>query len=345
MTAMNGTETIAVRIVRSMVDAGSIGRIVGSEFCIGEIKDCILLRRGFNDVYEVRLANGDRRIARLSVLRSRGDANIEFEVSLLEHLRAEGMAVATAHRTRSGKLAAEVPAPEGSRPLVLFDYLVGEPPGEDVESVRLTGAELARIHVAARTYDGPASKYTLDADHLVSKPLARIQTLKHLDPNLRDDFTTAAATLARSVQGAALTKVVCHGDCHGGNTFINRSADGKSRAWFFDFDDSGPGYQAYDLAVYLWSRLLQNNLSEPDEKLGATWNAFLDGYQSVADIAESDLDAIYTFVAVRQLWLLGEYAGHAAYVGTHNLPGSWFRTMYELLARWQAHPSTSPRSV
>ena len=345
MNVSNGSGTIDVHIVRSMVDARSIGQILDSEFSLGAIEDCILLRRGFNDVYEVRLANGDRRIARLSALRSRGPANIEFEISLLEHLRAEGTAVATAHRTRSGKLAAEVPAPEGGRPLVLFDSLVGEPPGEDVENVRLTGAELARIHVAARTYDGPASKYTLDANHLISKPLARIQALKHLDPNLRDDFAKAAQTLALGIQGVALTKVVCHGDCHGGNTFISRSAEGQSRAWFFDFDDSGPGYLAYDLAVYLWSRLLQGNLSEPDEKVATMWSAFLAGYRSVADIAEPDLDAIYTFVAIRQLWLLGEYAGHAMYVGTHNLPGNWFRTMYELLARWQAHPSTSQRSV
>lgn len=344
MNLSNKTETVDLCIVRSTVDARSIGHIVEREFCIDEINDCILLRRGFNDVYEVRLANGDRRIARLSALRSRGDANIEFEVSLLEHLRDRGAAVAAPHKTRSGNLAARVIAPEGSRALVLFDYLDGEPPGDDVENVRLTGAALATIHVAARAYDGPASRYTLDADHLISKPLARIQLLEHLESALRDDFTKAAQTLAESIKGAALTKVVCHGDCHGGNTFVSRSAAGQNRAWFFDFDDSGPGYQAYDLAVYLWARLLQGNLSEPDEKVGAMWNAFLDGYRSVTDIAESDLNAIYTFVAIRQLWLLGEYAGNATYVGTQNLPGNWFRTMFELLAKWQAKSSLSQRS-
>jgi len=78
--------------------------------------------------------------------------------------------------------------------------------------------------------------------------------------------------------------------------------------------------------------------------VGAMWNAFLDGYRSVADIAESDLNAIYTFVAIRQLWLLGEYAGNATYVGTQNLPGNWFKTMFELLEKWQAKSSLSQRS-
>jgi len=336
MNLSNREGTLDVCIVRSMVDARSIGQIVESEFPIGPIEDCSLLRRGFNDVYEVRLANGGRRVARLSALRSRGQANIEFELSLLEHLKANGVAVAASYKTRSHTFAAEVPAPEGKRALVLFDYLEGDPPSDDADNVRSTGAELARIHVAACTYDGPASRYTLDAGHLISKPLARIEALRHLDSALKADFTKAAAALADSILGPALTKVVCHGDCHGGNTLVSESADGHRRAWFFDFDDSGPGYLAYDLAVYLWGRLLQGNLSEPDEKVGVMWNAFLDGYRSVADIAEPDLDAIYTFVAIRQLWLLGEYAGHATYVGTQNLPNNWFRTMFQLLEKWQA---------
>ncbi|MFM0492406.1 aminoglycoside phosphotransferase, partial [Paraburkholderia graminis] len=72
---------------------------------------------------------------------------------------ASGVAVAASYKTRSHTFAAEVPAPEGKRALVLFDYLEGDPPGDDADNVRLTGAELARIHIAACSYDGPASRY------------------------------------------------------------------------------------------------------------------------------------------------------------------------------------------
>jgi Ser/Thr protein kinase RdoA (MazF antagonist) len=47
-----------------------------------------------------------------------------------------------------------------------------------------------------------------------------------------------------------LTRTHCHGDCHGFNARISDAGN----AAFFDFDDGGPGYLAYDPSVFLWDK-------------------------------------------------------------------------------------------
>ena len=42
---------------------------------------------------------------------------------------------------------------------------------------------------------------------------------------------------------------MCHGDTHGFNNHVYTDAEGVRRAAFFDFDDAGPGFLAYDLCV------------------------------------------------------------------------------------------------
>lgn len=328
-----------LRAVRSVIEADSIAEVVESRYAVGQIDSCLFLRRGFNDVYELQLADGERRIARLAALRARGEGNADFELSLLEHLKAEGVAVAAAHRTRDGALSTDVPAPEGVRSLAVFDYLDGKHLGDDLDDVRLTGAELARIHDGAKTYAGPESRYVLDIAHLLLRPLSRIKALRHLDDEVKGKLTEIATALEDrfSTTEASLSRVICHGDCHGGNTMIRIGGDGSRRAAFFDFDDSGPGYLAYDLSVFLWGNLLATHREEPDEKSRARWLAFIDGYRSIAPIPEADYRAVATFVPVRMMWLLGEYAGNAGAgaVGVQNLPNVWFRDIATLMEKWQ----------
>ena len=66
---------------------------------------------------------------------------------------------------------------------------------------------------------------------------------------------------------------------------------------FFDFDDGGTSYLAYDLAVYLWANaFLQREL--------AMWHAFIDGYRSIRSIPATDFDALHLFVPIRHIWLM-----------------------------------------
>ena len=88
---------------------------------------CKLLRRGFNDTFEVRTKNGERFIFRISTRRARGDADVASETAFLAHLDSQGIPVAAAIPMRDGSLFTSAFFPEGQRPAVLFRYAEGRP--------------------------------------------------------------------------------------------------------------------------------------------------------------------------------------------------------------------------
>lgn len=133
-----------------------------------------------------------------------------------------------------------------------------------------------------------------------------------------------------------LTRVHCHGDSHGSNNFMADGPQGERIATFFDFDDAGPGYLAFELAVYLWAMLPCKLGATLDANEQERWRAYLRGYRSVRPLADADVAAIAAFVSVRQFWLMGEYAGRTAVWGTQAMPTSWLRKQVELLNAWES---------
>lgn len=295
---------------------------------LGAIQHCELLRRGFNEVYDIRAENGHF-VARLSALRARGPANVEYELSLLAYVRANGGNVAVG-MGGSDQLA----LPEGVRELAVFRHLEGTGP-EFPQDFELTGEELARIHLAANGYSGPASRYTLDLHHLVERPLSWLMDAPTMDGPLREEYEALAREVSQSVgEGEGLKRVSCHGDCHGGNNFIQTAADGSRRAAFFDFDDAGPGWLAYELAVLLWGHLPRRVEPEIDSEVAAKYKAFLAGYRHVAPLHAADLEAVPCFLVARNLWLLGEYASRRHHWGSQALPTAWLRKQVPVMRSW-----------
>lgn len=334
-THADGSSTM--QAVYSTIGGEEIRRVLEQEFEIGPIDDCTLLQSGFNDIYEVALADGQRRIARLSSRLERGVSNVDYETGLLRHLKGAGASVAAPWPARNGALSVEVAAPEGARSLVVFDFLVGKPPGDDFTDIAVMGAELARIHVLSRDYKGPPSNYQLDFDHLLRRPLARLLAIKDLDEEVHGMLNSIALSLeGRIATLKDLKPVACHGDCHGWNTHMTDGPKGTRVASFFDFDDGGPGYLAYDLAVYLWNNLLGWQLERPDEKVETKWGHFVNGYRSVAPIPPADFEAIMTFVSIRHFWLMGEYASRLHRMGLGVFRGPWFRKNFELVNQWHS---------
>ncbi|MGF6765996.1 Ser/Thr protein kinase RdoA (MazF antagonist) [Paraburkholderia sp. GAS33] len=326
-----------IRAVYSTIGGDEIRRVLEQTFEIGPIDDCTLLQSGFNDIYEVALADRRRCIARLSSRLERGAPNVDYETALLQHLKRAGAAVAAPWVANGGALSVEVAAPEGPRSLVVFDFLVGKPPGDDLTDIAVMGAELARIHVLSRDYEGPPSNYQLDFDHLLRRPLARLLAIKDIDEEVRGVLNSIALSLEERIATLNdLQPVACHGDCHGWNTHMNDGPEGARVASFFDFDDGGPGYLAYDLAVYLWNNLLGWQLERPDEKVETKWRHFVTGYRTVAPIPPADFEAIMAFVSIRHFWLMGEYASRLHRMGLGVFRGPWFRKNFELVNQWHS---------
>ncbi|MBT2321694.1 phosphotransferase [Variovorax paradoxus] len=324
-------------IAQTTPTGDAIAQAVAQGYALGEVLDCALLRRGFNHVYGLRFAEGRRAVARLSAERPRGAPNTDYEAALLAHLKAAGAGVAATLPPRDGAAAIAMHLPEGARTLMLFEHLDGEPPDEALPDIQATGRGLALLHEAGQDYSGPASRYVLELPHLLGESLQRLCTAPTMDDALRTSFTAIARRLnARIAAMPALTRVNCHGDCHGSNNFMTDGPEGTRIASFFDFDDAGPGWLAYELCVYLWAMLPRTAGRELDAAARERWRRYIAGYRGVRPIGAADFDAIAPFLAVRQFWLMGEYAGRIAVWGTQAMPTSWLRKQVELLTAWES---------
>lgn len=315
----------------------AVATVIAEGYAFGEILDCVLLRRGFNHVYALRFADGRRAVARLCACRPRGAANTEFEAAFLTHLKSAGAAVAASLQARDGAAAISMELPEGAHPLMLFEYLAGDPPGENLADIEATGKGLALLHHAGQDYSGSASRYVLELPLLLHQSLHRLCSAPMLDEELRSRFTNIAARVAERITAIPdLTRVNCHGDCHGSNNFMTDGPGGTRVASFFDFDDAGPGWLAYELAVYLWSMLQRTASSKPDAVTRERWHRYITGYRSVRPISDADFAAVALFVIVRHFWLMGEYAGRIDMWGTQAMPKTWLQKQVELLTAWES---------
>jgi Ser/Thr protein kinase RdoA (MazF antagonist) len=214
---------------------------------------------------------------------------------------------------------------------VLFRHIGGRSPKPWASAdARAQGVTLARIHAAAENYaGGKVARYRLDLDHLLHRQVAAVIGIKALPKKTQGYLSELASRLSAFVAAADnLSWTLCHGDCHGGNARIAEDGPRAGQAIFFDFDDGGPGYLAYDLAVYLWANaFLQREMS-------AMWHAFIEGYRSIRSIAAADFDAVHLFVPIRHIWLLGEYAGRIAEWGSEAVPVEWLSKQVDLLQAW-----------
>jgi Ser/Thr protein kinase RdoA (MazF antagonist) len=285
-----------------------------------------MLNRGFNDVYLVVAATGERYVFRLSHHRARGAADVMTETDFLAHLAREEVPVAAPIRTRGGALFVRGQSPEGVREGVLFRALGGRAPdAESIADASANGTTLAMLHNAAASFKAVAPLYKLDLDHLLRRPLARVRDSGIVDDaDASTDLEIIAARTAERIDAFDhLTWTHCHGDCHGFNARITETG----KAAFFDFDDGGPGYLAYDLAVFLWAKVCFGR------KLYVMWDAFIDGYRKIRPIISNDLEAVQAFVIVRHIWLMGEYASRAGEWGRE--PINWIAREIAFLKSWE----------
>lgn len=326
-----------IEIAQSTPTAGSIAALVQSRYELGEVVESEFLRRSFNQVYRLRFASGRRVVARLCAERPRGSPNALFEASVLEHWARVGCQVSRCVPTATGEVAIQVPLPEGIRMLMLFEYLEGEFTGKESSDIRAFAHGLAALHHGGESYTGPPSAYTLDLEYLLLRPLDGLLHAPSMTGELRSQFEKLGLRLHDEILALGeLSRVLCHGDAHGQNNFVVNDAEGQRRAVFFDFDEAGPGYLAYELAVYPWNLYPRVPDDDPTDKVKLQWEHFIGAYRDKRHLEDADLAAIPRFMAVRQFWLLGEFAGRVSVWGSQTMPTDQLRRQVSLLHQWES---------
>lgn len=325
-----------LEIAQSTPTAASIATLVQARHGLGEVVESEFLRRSFNQVYRLGFADGRRVVARLSADRPRGTPNARFEAAALAHWARAGCRVSRCVPTADGEIAIQVPLPEGPRALMLFEHLDGEFTGDSAADIEAFARGLAALHAAGESYRGPESAYRLDLDYLLLRPLQGLLRAPTMTAELRRQFEELGERLHAGITALGeLGCVLCHGDAHGSNNFIVSDAQGRREAVFFDFDEAGPGYLAYELAVYPWNLHPRTVEGVMSEKATQQWRHFIGAYREARPVPDADLAAIPRFMAARQFWLLGEYAGRVPVWGSQAMPTDYLRRQVTLLRRWE----------
>ena len=327
---MTISRTGQLEVTYSTATAGAVAAFVAAHYDLPQPLECHLLQRGFNDSFAILAADQSRYVLRMSAAAPPRRRRCRIRNPLHRLFHSVGVPVATPVQNRAGALFGEVAMPEGIRPVVLFGHAEGRPPHLDApEDARAQGVTLARLHDAAEHFtDREAGRFRLDLDHLLHRQVAAVIELEDVKEEARRYLLELASRLDARVRARPeLSWIRCHGDCHGVNARIITEGPLAGQARFFDFDDGGYGYLAYDLAVHLWAQVSFGR------RRHAMWFAFIDGYRSVRPIAPADFEATALFVPIRHIWLMGEYAGRAAEWGTEST--TWLAAQQEFLQGWE----------
>jgi Ser/Thr protein kinase RdoA (MazF antagonist) len=296
---------IRPRPVASLFAADGLARWTGDAYDLGRIDEVMLWNPGLNDTYVVR-AGGERFVLRVYPRGWRTDADVRYELDVLVHLDRKRVPVAAPIARRDGELLGRVAAPEGERQAVLFAFAPGNNDvyfAREAEDARRYGAAAARIHAATDDFRSENARFPLDVTHFVDAALGAVLPrigrrpddvayLERLGERLRRGFA--------ELEGRGLDRGFCHGDFHGGNA--SKAEDGT--VTFYDFDCCGPGWRAYDVAVFRWP--LERQRRRKPRKL---WPVFLEGYREVRPLGEADEAATAFFVCARELWHIALHVG------------------------------------
>jgi len=316
-------------VTYSTLSAKALARYLSAHYVLNEIAELNFLCRGLNDTYLVKCGADEKYIFRIYRANWRSRTDIAHEVAALTHLRDSGVAVSQALRRRDGAHQCTFEAPEGVRHAVLFAFAPGKEisyeNGGDVPAYRY-GRGVAAIHNAMEAFSTSYQRAALDLNHLVGAPLRHIEPFmarRRADWEYLQRLADKILDAFNRVPLDSLQYGFCHGDFNGGNAHVT---DGGELT-FFDFDCCGPGWRAYDIAVFRWSARVV-------EKEEERWEPFLNGYRNVRELKQVDLDVTPLFVGARAIWLLGLHAANACDWGSDWMNEAYFDRAMKFLRRW-----------
>ena len=221
-----------------------------------EVKRLSLLSHGFNTIFRVDDARGQKFALRLNVNSRRSLKNVRAELAWLEALNQESdVRVPAVVPTRDGELLQSLKHGNAPRTLLstLFEWIPGPNISEHLTAtvIEQLGTVTAKLHVHAVNFklpDGCELPTTESIFYDMPKHLFEM-THEHL-PDSRLEVFRWAAEVTQKVSDAAWarqTPRVIHTDLHQWN--LKRY---HKQISVFDFDDTGMGQPVQDLAISLY---------------------------------------------------------------------------------------------
>ncbi|MEL6971247.1 MAG: phosphotransferase [Bacteroidota bacterium] len=266
----------------------------------------LFLHQGLNDTYLITTA-AKKYILRVYRKDWKPYEDILGELELIDLLTEAKILVASPIPDRENKRIQQLPAPEGTRYAVVFNFAPGKAlPALDEENAQLFGQHLALVHhvTAGTQMDNLSKSYDVAGILSFTKSclVGRLGTA-HSSLQLLAQIEEGLLTQLSPDILKALPQGVCHGDPHYENCFL---APNMQELTFFDFDFCGNGYLHYDLGSFMHYERANPLIQE----------SFLAGYTEKRPLSDLQLSAIPYFTILMRLFHLGARAKNAD--GTKN---------------------------
>ncbi len=268
---------------------------------------CRLWSAGLNDVYLLQEATR-KYFLRTSHTKRFSKKDYEEELNVMLQLRARGINTCIPVKQLDDTYIWEINAPEGKRYAVLFEEVKND---NKVSNYNM-GKLAAEIHKTSDEVILNISRQPIAYEQLIAQPIKSIIEsgfINEMDTQLLVESSMEIWNHLKShIPNTAPYYGYCHGDMHSGNIYFN---DGIPQ--IFDFDCMGNGYRAYDLCVYLWDETSINEEFINSEE----WKDYLEGYNEVRKLSNTEVIAITAFASLRQLWFIG------LIIDATNINNSW----------------------
>ena len=262
---------------------------------------------GENTTFRLSTTGGDYLVRVHRPQRHGADADSEASIaSELDWLRAirtdTSLEVPTPVAARDGRAVVLAASGGQERLVTVLEWMSGairEPTPRPVHLSRL-GTAMATLHEHADSWRPPPSFTRIAWDYeaffgdaMVYGNLTAAECWDRLPAALRSRFEEVGERLAALIADSSDTGLI-HADLHLGNVLFERG-----RVKLIDFDDSGTGPRAYELAVALWELRERPDYQDFHDALVSAYTA-----RRALDVTHLD-----DFIALRQVafdvWFTG----------------------------------------
>jgi Ser/Thr protein kinase RdoA (MazF antagonist) len=311
-------------VVYSTLASDALISEVLSRYEIGTVSSCQFWHRGLSDVYLVETLTKPY-VLRVSHSHWRTGSDIDFELELLDFLRAHCIPVAYPLRTLEGDLSIEIEALEGIRYASLFIYAPGGVALGDLnvtQSFKL-GETVAKVHQTALEFRTDTYRQPLTLDYLLDDSFVAIAPFLRHKPDNLEYLTDAIAQIKQHLQGLPQEPPlwgICWGDPHSGNVHFTPD----NQITLFDFDQCGYGWRIFEIAKFLQVSL--NSGLSPKVR-----NAFIQGYQSVEPLLDFELASLQSFTQTAHIWAWAICLNNTRLYDYSRLDDSYFHHRLEHL--------------
>jgi len=329
-------------VVHSLLAPAALVQKVLPNFDVGAVLSCALLAHNQDDLYQLTTERQRYVIRVYRAISGESLATLPallYELELLLHLSAQGIATAAPVARRDGRFISAIAAPEGTRHVVLFTHARGDSLSALTQTVitsEIYGRAVGAMHRAADRFASAHVRPALDLAHLIERPLDAARPLLAHRPDDWAELCRIAGRLTgriNALSARGLDWGVCHGDLTGGNAHLTENGE----LTLYDFEYCGPGWRAYDLAVFRWALALSRERLNWDEShVHRLWSAFLQGYRTERQLHDADVEAVPAFVLARQFWYLGLRATNRVHWGAAEVDDRFFDWLLSFLREWEA---------